>query len=113
MGQFHQPWKVPRLLFLLLLLLLLLFVAKTKNTIKKQDPRYSLDLVFVFWGFCNRFFCFYTLLSLTGNSGRLTWLRLQQPQEQRYPVMQVSVYRVSVVHRTLTWTDMIFFNVRA
>ena len=26
----------------------------------------------------------YTLLSLSGNSGRLAWVRLQQPQEQRY-----------------------------
>ena len=30
--------------------------------------------------------CRYTLLSLPGNSsGRLTWVRLQQPQEQRKP----------------------------
>ena len=29
------------------------------------------------------------LLSLSGNSGRLTWVRLQQPQEQRNPVLQV------------------------
>ena len=34
-------------------------------------------------------FLLYTLLSLSGNSGRLTWVRLQQPQEQRYPVLQV------------------------
>ena len=29
------------------------------------------------------------LLSLSGNSGRLTWVRLQQPHEQRYPVLHV------------------------
>ena len=28
-------------------------------------------------------------LSLVGNSGRLTWVRLQQPQEQRYPFLTV------------------------
>ena len=48
----------------------------------------------------------YTLLSLSGNSGRLTWERVQQPQEPRYPVLQVHAgsFRVSVIHRTLTWT---------
>ena len=52
-------------------------------------------------------FClFYTLLSLSGNLGRLTWVRLQQPQEQRNPVLQVhaGTVRVSVIDRTLTWT---------
>ena len=29
----------------------------------------------------------YTLLSLSGNSDRLTWVSLQQPQEQRCPVL--------------------------
>ena len=28
-------------------------------------------------------------LSLAGNSGRLTWVRLQQPQEQCYPFLSV------------------------
>ena len=48
----------------------------------------------------------YTLLSLSGNSGRLTWVRLQQPQKQRYPDLQVHAgsFRVSVIHRTLRWT---------
>ena len=38
--------------------------------------------------------------------GRFTWVRLQQPQEQRYPVLQVHAgsFRVSVIHRTLTCT---------
>ena len=46
-----------------------------------------------------------TLLSLSGNLGRLTRVRLQQPQEQRYPVLQVHAvsFRVSVIHRTLAW----------
>ena len=43
------------------------------------------------------FFVIYTLLSLSGNSGRLTWVRLQQQQERRYPVLQVHAgsFRVS------------------
>ena len=46
-----------------------------------------------------------SLLSLSGNSGRLTWVMLQQPQEQRCLVLQVHVgfVRVSVIHQTLTW----------
>ena len=33
-------------------------------------------------------------------------LRLQQPQKQHYPVLQVHAgsFRVSVIHRTMTWT---------
>ena len=31
----------------------------------------------------------YTLLTLSENPGRLTWGKLQQPQEQRYPILQV------------------------
>ena len=33
-------------------------------------------------------------------------VRLQQPQEQRYPVLQVhaGTFQVSVIHQTLTWT---------
>ena len=50
----------------------------------------------------------YILLSLSGNSGRGTWVRLQQSQEQRYihPVLQVHAgsFRVVVIHPTLTWT---------
>ena len=56
-------------------------------------------------------FCFvvvvlYTLLSVSGKSGRLTWVRLQQPQEQRYPVLKVHAgsFRVSAIHQTPTWT---------
>ena len=45
-------------------------------------------------------------MSLSGNSGRLTWVRLQQPQEHRYPVLQVlyGSFRHTLIHRTLTWT---------
>ena len=46
-------------------------------------------------------FFVYTLLSLLGNLGRLNWVRLQHPQEQRYPVLP---FHVSVIHRSLTWT---------
>ena len=51
-------------------------------------------------------FVLYTLLSLSGNLGHLTWVRLQQPQEQRYPVLQVHAgsFRVSVINQTLAWT---------
>ena len=40
----------------------------------------------------------------------LNWVRLQQPQGQHYPVLQVHAgsFRVSVNHRTLTWTIGIF-----
>ena len=42
-------------------------------------------------------------------------VRLQQPQEQRYPALQVHAgsIRVSVIHRTLTWTVILWrdFNV--
>ena len=55
---------------------------------------------------CVLLFLYYTLLSLSGNFGRLTRVRLQQPQEQRYPVLQVHAgsFCVSVIHRILTWT---------
>ena len=45
-----------------------------------------------------RFFFFFTR--------RLTWVRLQQPQEQCYPVLQVHAgsFHVSVIHQTLTRT---------
>ena len=38
-------------------------------------------------------------------SGRIRIRRLQQPQEQRYPVLQVHAgsFRISGIHRTLTW----------
>ena len=35
------------------------------------------------------FVCIVLHLPLAGNSGRLTWIRLQQPQEQRYPFLTV------------------------
>ena len=71
------------------------------------------------WVMCAHFFyffyIFYTLLSLSGNLlGRLTWVRLQQLQEQRYPVLQVHAgsFRVS---RNLPNSDMDYriFNVHA
>ena len=82
------------------------------------------------------FFCLYTLLSLSGYSGCLSWVRLQQLQEQRYPVLQLASpwydhrgwlgvknnylsilhvhagsFRVSVIHQTLHM-DYRIFNVR-
>ena len=47
-----------------------------------------------------KIFFLYTLLSLSGNLGRLTRVRLQQPQEQRYTVLQVHAgsVRVSIIH---------------
>ena len=55
---------------------------------------------------CRGYVIVYTLLSLWRNSGRLTRVRLQQPQEQRYPVLQVHAgsFCVSAIHRTLTRT---------
>ena len=45
--------------------------------------------------------------SLAGNSGRLTWVRLQQPQEQRYPFLTVrSVF--SCLH-TRVWLRCVGF----
>ena len=37
------------------------------------------------------------LLTPCGNSGRLTWLRLQQPQEQRYPFLPECCSSISVL----------------
>ena len=55
-----------------------LFVVKVKQTKNKQRPKQS-------------FFSFLILrtLSLGRNSDHLTWARLQQPQEQRYPFLQL------------------------
>ena len=56
-------------------------------------------------------FILYTLFNtlchpFSGSLGRLTWVRLQQPQEQCYPVLQVhaGTFHVFVIHQTLTWT---------
>ena len=40
--------------------------------------------------------------------------RLQQLQEQRYPVLQVIAgsFRISVIHRTLTWTTDSLASIR-
>ena len=49
-------------------------------------------------------------LSHAGNSGRFTWVSLQQPQEQRYPFLTVRAI-VSCV-RTKVWLPMLgIFNV--
>ena len=47
----------------------------------------------------------FVCLFLNTLKGRLTWVRLQQPQEHRYPVLQMHAwsFRVSVIYRTLTW----------
>ena len=63
-------------------------------------------------------FILYTLLSLSWNlgclTGRFIWVRLQQPQEQCYPVLQVHAgsFHVSIVH-DLPNSDMDYriFNV--
>ena len=54
------------------------------------------------------YFILFILLFLSGNSGRLTWVRLQQPQEQCYPVLQVHAgsFCVPVFHM-----DYRIFNV--
>ena len=60
-------------------------------------------------------FFIYILFSLLWNLCHLTWVRLQQLQEQRYPVLQVYAgsFHVSVIHRTLTWTTGSLTGVRA
>ena len=52
------------------------------------------------------FFSFfkYILLSLSGNSGRLTWVRLQQPQEQGYTQ---NVTRTQILCLFLFWVHFI------
>ena len=52
-----------------------------------------------------RFLCV-GFFSLAGNLCHLTWVRLQQLQEQHYSVLQVHAgsFCVSIIHRTPTWT---------
>ena len=50
-------------------------------------------------------------LSLAGNSGRLTWVRLQQPQEQRYPFLSVRAV-FSCVHTKVRLPMLGICNVR-
>ena len=62
---------------------------------------------------CFLFFFFNTLLSLSGNSGRLTWVRLQPPQEQLYPVLLVHAGFFSCFHNPPNSdTEYRIFNVR-
>ena len=50
-------------------------------------------------------------LSLAGNSCRLTWARLQQPQEQRYPFL--TLHAVFSCVQTKVWLPVLgIFNVR-
>ena len=61
------------------------------------------------------FFLLFFILSLhssvAGNSGRLTWARLQQPQEQRYPFLTVRAVFSCV--QTKVWLPVLgVFNVR-
>ena len=61
------------------------------------------------------FFVFIYLLALhlylAGNSGRLTWVRLQPPQEQRYPFLTVRAVFLCVQRNV--WLPMLgMFNAR-
>ena len=49
------------------------------------SPSIPTTFYFILFYFCK----LYTLVSLSGNWGRLTWVSLQQPQQQRYPVLQM------------------------
>ena len=51
-------------------------------------------------------FFLYTLLSLSENSGCLTSVRLQQPQEQRYPILQVHAGSFRVLTFVLSFVDI-------
>ena len=57
----------------------------------------------------NGFFGFFNTLSLSGNFSCLTWVRLKQTQEQRYPVLQVHAIFVCVfiIHQTLSTGSLI------
>ena len=50
-------------------------------------------------------------LSFAGNSDRLTWVRLQQPQEQRYPFLTVRAV-FSCVQTMVLLPVLGIFNVR-
>ena len=52
-----------------------------------------------------------TLLSLLGNLGRLIWVRLQQPQEQRYPILQVHAGSLCFCNPPNSDMDYRIFNV--
>ena len=57
------------------------------------------------------FFFFALYLSLVENLGRLTWVKLQQPQEQRYPFL--TVHAVFSCVQTKVWLSILgVFNVR-
>ena len=58
----------------------------------------------------------YTLLyiSLSENLGCLTWVKIHQPQQQRYPVPQVHAgsFRFSIIHWIVTWTTGLLTCIR-
>ena len=68
---------------------------------KKKKPSYFKFLCALIFerSFCNTFHYPFREIRVA-----LPWYRLQQPQEQRYPVLQVhaGAFRVSLIHRTLT-----------
>ena len=71
--------------------------AKADFQSMRDEIKNKVGMIFLFF----YFFIFYTSLSLSGNLGRLnTRVRLQQPQEQHCPVLQVHAgsFRVSVIH---------------
>ena len=77
----------------------------TRTHTHARTNTHSLCLCVRVCHFCFVFCCFYTLLSLVGDSGLLTRVRLQQPQDQYYPVLQVHArsFRVFIIHQTLTY----------
>ena len=50
------------------------------------------------------FFNVYALLSLSGNSGRLTLGKATAAARAALPSTSAGSFRVSVIHRTLIWT---------
>ena len=82
----------------------LLISVAAKEPLKQDDIQYKQKER-------ANFFKFYTLyFPFQGNLGRLTSVRLQQPQEQRYPVLQVhaGAFCVSGIHLTLDMDYRIF-----
>ena len=54
-------------------------------------------------------------LSLSGNLGHIIWVRLQQPQKQRYRTVHAGSFRVSIIHPTMTFTtrSLMYIHMRA
>ena len=72
-----------------------------------KAPRQTIFSISIFFSLST----FYHFIYPLGKSGCLTWVRLQQPQEQRYPFL--SVFAVFSCVQTQVWLPMLgIFNLR-